>query len=87
MLYNKLKGNIHYLILQIKLSNKKVFYVYPIDYKSPNQSMFWKFFYDEIDRKNRVKVIPYIKNNTSIFMKNNKPVMIGKKIKLCWYLS
>ena len=80
VLYNQLKKDIHYLILQIKLSNKKVFYVYPIDYKSPNQSMFWKFFYDEIDRKNRVKVIPYIKNNTSIFMKNNKPVMIGKKI-------
>ena len=79
-LYNQLNIDIHYLILQIKLKKQKVFYVYPIDYISPNQSMFWKFFNNDIDRKNRVKVIPYIKNNTSIFMKNNKPVMIGKKI-------
>ena len=79
-MYNMLIDDITYLIINVKLSKKQVIYTYKVEYDSPQLKLFWKFFYNKIDRKNRIKIIPYVKNNKSIIMKNNKPVMIGKKI-------
>ena len=75
-IYNILIDGMAYLIINIKLSKKQVIYTYKVENEdSPQIKLFYKLFYNKIDRKKRVKIIPYIKNNKSIIIRNNKPVL------------
>ena len=79
-MYDLLSEDMTYLIICVKMATKKVFFTYPVYDDSPQLKMFWKFYNNKIDRRKRTKIIPYIKDNRSILMKNNKPVLIAKKI-------
>ena len=69
------------LLINISLHKKSVVFVYDGIYDIDNE-VINKFLEGTISRKNRIKIIPYVINYKSIFIKNNKPVLIGKKIKV-----
>ena len=79
-MYDLLQEDTIYIIICVKMERKKVFFTYPVLDDSPQLTMFWKFYNNKIDRRKRTKIIPYIKDNRSFLMKNNKPVLIAKKI-------
>ena len=79
-MYELLYEDVTYLIICIKMAEKNVFFTYPVYDDSPQLTMFWKFYNNNIDRRKRTIIIPYIKDNRSFLMKNNKPVLIAKKI-------
>ena len=79
-IYDLLSEDTTYLIICVKMATKKVFFTYPVYDDSPQLKMFWKFYNNKIDRRKVTKIIPYIKDNKSFLMKNNKPILIAKKM-------
>tara|TARA_Y100000590_G_C15660916_1_gene992578 strand:- start:49 stop:660 length:612 start_codon:yes stop_codon:yes gene_type:complete len=80
--YNKYKNNINenYLIINFILKHKVVYFIYKNIYNIKN-NVIKKFINGEITRENRIKIIPFTKYKL-LFIKLNKPILLGKKIKI-----
>jgi len=76
--YRKKDGN--YLIIHLLLYNKTILFVYEGIYDVDN-NLIKQFLEKTINRPKRIKVIPFT-NYSSFFFKLNKPILLGKKVKI-----
>ena len=69
------------LIVSLLMCNKTIIFVYEGIYNIENK-VIKKFLDGSISRQKRIKMIPYTLNYKSILIKNNKPILLAKKIKI-----
>jgi len=69
------------LIVKFKFCNKTIIFTYKGIYDIDNK-IIKHFINGTISRKNRLKIIPFIPNHKIFFIKNNKPILLAKKIKV-----
>ena len=71
----------NFLLITLLFHKKKFLFVYEGVYDIKNK-IIQNFLNGTISRERRIKIIPYAKNYKSILFRNNKPILLGKKIKI-----